>query len=193
MLNRLFRFLARSPEPDTPPIVEEDEPSVDLLALEAFTRLITQQLGAEESARLARHVAAHGDEFLTAIGEDESESLGHWLLQVDWKAYDEVEWQANLMLAAHGVDERWSWPLPQEVAQHRVITAFKSLQHWLEPRGFTLLHIDSGGDDYNAVIVRQQDADEAVRQGVAAGVTVMSHPDFLFSQNESDSDPFQRD
>ncbi|MDB5044777.1 MAG: uncharacterized protein JWQ08_827 [Deinococcus sp.] len=69
---------------------------------------------------------------LTAPAED-GDILAWWLvLQVDWKAADEVEWQAQLMCKTHGLPDVFVWtPTPGGVPE-----ALASFAAWLEPHGF---------------------------------------------------------
>jgi hypothetical protein len=190
ILKRLFRFLARAPE-QTPAEQEEfvEEAQVDSAALEAFSRLVTAHLGEAESKRLTRQVVAHDEGFLYAVQDDDGQQANHWLmLSVDWKAYDEVQWQIDLMLATRGIESGWTWQLPDQASQRTVMSALKSLAHWLPSRDLALLHIDSGGDDYQALIVGQGQAAEILSLGAAAGITIMSHRDFLSTQHDQDAD-----
>lgn len=199
MFRRLFNFLARVPEYGVQ--VEEnddaDEQPVDLLALEGFVRLVTRHLRADESERLTRRALSHCHDILAALEGEEGEGgqeRDQWiLLQGDWKDYDEVQWQVDLMLSARGIEDRWLWRMPEEVSQRSTMHVLKSLARWLQARGFALLHIDSGGDDYHALIVDQSEAADALRLGVAAGVSILSHADFLFTQQHEESDLFRQD
>jgi hypothetical protein len=57
-----------------------------------------------------------------------------WLvMQVDWKAADEVEWQARLMCKTHGLPDVFVWtPAPGD----GVPEALAAFAAWLEPQGF---------------------------------------------------------
>lgn len=57
-----------------------------------------------------------------------------WLvMQVDWKAVDEVEWQAQLMCRTHGLPGVFVWtPNPGD----GVPEALAAFAAWLEPQGF---------------------------------------------------------
>jgi hypothetical protein len=190
MFRRLIKFLARVPEQEV--VIEEHyvpENTVDLAALEAFARLVTRHLGPDESERLTRRALTHADDILAAFEGDQDDDDGQredsWLvIQIDWKAYDEIQWQADLMLATRAVEQRWGWDMPEEMHQRSAMHALKSLARWLDARGLALLHIDSGGDDYHALIVAQDDAAEALRLGVAADIAIQSHADFLIAQQD---------
>lgn len=199
MFKRLFNFLARAPEHEVATEDQDDpqEQPVDMAALEAFARLVTRHLRPDESERLTRRALRHSHDFLEALTGDDDDGgqvRDQWLLiQGDWKAADEVQWQVDLLLSARGIEERWVWEIPEEVHKRGTLSVLKSLARWLQARGFALLHIDSGGDDYHALILGQSEAAEALKLGAAAGVPILSHADFLIAQQDEDADWFQQD
>lgn len=72
-------------------------------------------MGFEESQRLADLVVSklHEDESMieamTNSLLDEYQHPDKWLLlEVDWKATEEIEWQANKLLAIADVTETWN-------------------------------------------------------------------------------------
>lgn len=192
MLNRLFRFLApsaASPSGDD----EEEEPVPDHrneAALADFVRLITRHLGEQTAEALVQEVLTSDEEPLYALRfENYGDGGIPVIIDVDWKAYDEIDWQADMLLAGRGIEERWQWEMPEDRRQRTVINALKSLERWLQPHGLALLHIDSGGDDYQAFFVERDLAGKAIELGVAAGLAVCSHRDFLIRQQDEDAQP----
>ncbi|WP_219114467.1 hypothetical protein [Janthinobacterium sp. UMAB-56] len=109
-------------------------------ALRRFLTLITAQLGTEESQRLTKLVISHlgrGDTTSEAIEsgilDDEGQRRGKWvLLQVDWKATEEVEWQANELLTVAGINETWHLQGGTRTTVPRALLEFSS---WVKPRG----------------------------------------------------------
>lgn len=194
MLKRLFGFLHQPPS--TPAPVEEQqqqvEPPRDPAALADFVRLITRHLGAATSEALLREVLNSDEELPYALQFD---SYGDGdirvMIDVDWKACDEVEWQADMLLAARGIGPRWAWEMPEDRHKRTVINALKSLERWLRPHGLAMLHIDSGGDDYQVFFIERDQADRAIALGVAAGLEICSHRDFLIRQQDDDAEPGQ--
>jgi len=101
----------------------------DLSALTDLVRLITKPLDAATRERLVTHVCD------AELGEDVS-SILHWVLTrdvagpettdpsewclcicVDWRASDEVEWQANRLLATLRIEDRWISPVGELTAK----------------------------------------------------------------------------
>lgn len=199
MLNRLFRFLTRSPaEPagqaplNHPEDDEEGEaPPRNEAALADFVRLVTRHLGEETSETLVREVLESDEEPLFALkfagdGDDDQRVI----LGVDWKADDEIEWQVDMLLDTRGIEARWQWELPEDQRKQTVMNALKSLDRWLQAHGLTLLHIDSGGDDYHVLFVKLEEIGAAVTLGTDADIDVSSHREFLIQQQDEDAQPY---
>ncbi|TSA85683.1 hypothetical protein FNU79_09540 [Deinococcus detaillensis] len=78
-----------------------------------------------------------------------------WLcLRVDWKAVDEVEWQVQAISHTLGLREP---PFVSQVAHQSgvcVPMVLIAAAAWLRLRGYELLEIDTGGDEYLAFPVR---------------------------------------
>ena len=89
-------------------------------------------------------------------------------LHVDWKAYDEVAWQVQAIARTLGLDDLFS---SQEVSlldlqfdHPELLTTPPSdtptmdvlgeASEWLQERGYELLYLDTGGDEYLAFPVR---------------------------------------
>lgn len=153
------------------------------LALERFGTLVTAQLGAEESRRLTNLLVAQlqrGDTPEDAVNNsllgDDGQQPGKWvMLTVDWKATEEVEWQANELLATAGVAETWHL---QDEENKIVAQALLEFSAWVEPRGLQLLHLDLLHDAYYALLVRAELADEARQAAKQAGLKLQSCDEF---------------
>jgi len=159
------------------PVSEEDNQ-----ALRRFVRLITVQLGAEESDRLTTLVMSErepGDAIeagINAILDEDGQRRGKWvLIQVDWKATEEVEWQANELLTAAGIAENWHMENGTKVTVPHALVEFST---WVRPRGFRLLHLDLGDDSYYALLVREDQLEEIVLAAEDAGLDVQESDDF---------------
>ncbi|MGJ9420700.1 hypothetical protein ACHAC9_23555 [Massilia sp. CMS3.1] len=151
-------------------------------ALRRFVKLITAQLGVEESQRLTKSVLSHlgpGDAASEAIENgilDDGQRRGKWvLMQVDWKATEEVEWQANELLIVAGITEIWHLQGGVKLTVPRALLEFSS---WVEHRGFRLLHLDLGHDAYYALLVSMDKLEEILRAAAEAGLKVQGSEDF---------------
>ncbi|MFB9995242.1 hypothetical protein ACFFLM_25165 [Deinococcus oregonensis] len=78
---------------------------------------------------------ARADALLVALTAPAEAGHAWWLvLQVDWKAADEVEWQAQLLCRTHGLPASFVWtPRPGD----GVPEALATFAAWLEPHGFS--------------------------------------------------------
>lgn len=193
MLNRLFRFFTRpSDQASEEQQVSDDEPqdmAVNAAALADFVRLVSRHLGEEKSEELVEEVLVSEEEPLYALKEAGYGDDGlRLVIGVDWKAYDEIDWQVDLLLVTRGIAERWEWQMPDDESKWTVMTALKALQHWLQQRGLTLLHIDSGGDDYHCLIIEPGLVAQAVSLGADACIDVSSHQEFLIRQRDEDAE-----
>jgi len=88
-------------------------------------------------------------------------------MQIDWKASDEMVWQAREMLALLLPHERWEVDEPADVQ-----AGLDSFKAWLAVRGHTLMLIESEEDAYHAFVVPDRCAALAVRLAADAGLTV---------------------
>ncbi|USX18751.1 hypothetical protein NHH82_23160 [Oxalobacteraceae bacterium OTU3REALA1] len=199
MLKRLSEMFFRKPKIDPaddagpdPQLIEQA--AVHKEAMEQFMRLVTRQLGNEESERLTDNVLAQFDgsevnegwfaltNFLCEglLGE-EGQEHGKWLMiQVDWKASEEIDWQVNEMLETRGIDDRWEW----DSDGRTVMEGLKVLSEWLPRHALSLLSVDFGQDAYHMLIVDDAIAAQAIDTGQRAGVDVRSFQDFAVSQGE---------
>ncbi|WP_051481752.1 DUF6630 family protein [Paraburkholderia nodosa] len=104
------------------------------------------------------------------FGETETIDPSDWCLciSVDWRASDEIEWQANRLLHTLGIADRWTCPS----GNLTVPDALLAFGAWLAQKGYTLLHLDTGSDGYIAFVIRRDDLDEALRLATTAGAVV---------------------
>lgn len=151
-------------------------------ALRRFITLITAQLEIEESLRLTKSVLSHLEPGVTASEAiesgilDDGQRRGMWvLIQVDWKATEEVEWQANELLTVAGLKEIWHLQGGARVPVPQALLEFSS---WVKQRGFRLLHLDLGHDAYYALLVLKGTSEETVRAADEAGLKVQESDEF---------------
>ena len=112
----------------------------------------------------------------SGILDDEGQRRGKWvLLQVDWKATEEVEWQANELLTVAGITETWHLQGGTKTTVPRALLEFSS---WVKPRGFRLLHLDLGNDAYYALLMSQDKSAEIVQMAKEAGLKVQESDEF---------------
>lgn len=196
MLKLLSKLLGRDLTAPREPTIEEDESVSDAQireeffsvskevkqALKRFIALITVQLGAVESQRLIAAVMSNlepGDTPSEAIQNgllDDGQRRGKWLLiQVDWNATEEVEWQANELLTVAGITETWHLQGETEMTVLRALMQFSA---WVKPRGFSLLHLDLGHDAYYAFLVLAEKSEEIRRAAEEAGLKVQESDAF---------------
>jgi hypothetical protein len=194
MFKRLFGRLSREPAAGVQPRVEllSDEAYARYRAgAAAFMRLISRHLGEQESERLGRHVETKYDAggrtgidqirwlFFDAMLDDEGQQSGQWLmLQVDWKASEEVAWQAQEMLATRGIEQPWQW----DDRDRTVMQGLEELSRWLAPRQLSLLAVDDESDSYYALIVDNALVDQAIALAQDGGVNVLRFEDFAAAQ-----------
>lgn len=153
------------------------------LALERFGILVTAQLCAQESRRLTDLLVARlraGDTPEDAVNnsllDDDGQQRGKWvMLTVDWKATEEVAWQANELLAVAGVAETWHL---QDEENKIVPQALLEFSTWVAPRGLHLLHLDLLHDAYYALLVRADLSDEVREAARQAGLKLQSADEF---------------
>ncbi|MCW5300528.1 hypothetical protein DXT88_20365 [Herbaspirillum lusitanum] len=196
MLKLLSKLLGRDLTAPRVPTVEEEETLSDAQilkeyfsvskqnkkALRRFVRLITVQLGVEEGQRLTTSVISHlgpGNTASEAIENgilDDGQRRGKWvLMQVDWKATEEVEWQANELLTVAGITETWHMESETKATVPHALVEFSS---WVKPRGLRLLHLDLGDDAYYALLVSADHLEEIVQAAEEAGLKIQESDDF---------------
>lgn len=185
-LARLFRSNAE-PKPVAGAAEEESAP-VRREALTRFTRLATAHLDEAERRRLIEVMLASFDRYgnsseafeEVALGK-EGQVAGQWfVIQCDWKASEEVEWQVSELTTRFGVPERWSWGAGDENAR-TVPGGLCEVARWAAPLGFEMLHIDVGSDTYFAILIKRDDAADTCQAAVSAGLKVLRTPEFELS------------
>ena len=158
-------------------------------ALGQLVQLVANPLGEAASSALAYRITSSlepgqttTEAFLDGTQEVDGE---HRLLSifVDWKAWDQIAWQTNMLLDAHGVTDRWTgvedrsdWTGVRRGQETPVVLL--ELDSWLDSRGFCLLHVDTSGDDYLGFIVMKADSPNALHLATEAGLTVRTSSDF---------------
>ncbi|AQW30408.1 hypothetical protein ACKZDW_17970 [Ralstonia syzygii subsp. celebesensis] len=160
---RLFSQPATTAQADTTePLSDADilrayfsPPAEAIDALVDLVRLVAAPLEDTEATRLvarARFGEAPGDSIaghLQYALYDPDEATSRTLsLFVDWKAHDEIEWQAAEILETLGIGASWKWT--REPAQRCVAVGLLDFDGWLRPHGYQLLFLDTGCDDYFA-------------------------------------------
>lgn len=151
-----------------------------LPALVDLVRLITKPLDGATRDRLANYVrdAEPGEDassiLYRALTRDVAEleiiKPSDWCLCicVDWAATNDVEWQANQLLDTLGIADRWV----SSGGELTVLGAFLELDTWLAPKGYALLRLDTGNDEYVAFAIGRDDLDEALRLAAKTDVVI---------------------
>lgn len=168
ILDRLFggRFTMPPPEEtnlSASAIMKELRPersdSGQKKALEAFAWALVAFIPEKEGARLVRRVMrryAMGDDAPSALTEGflndpKGQKLEHLvLLSLDWRGYDVFEYQAPYLVSASGVKEPYACAREGASSMPEVLHNF---DHWLVRFGKRYLHLDTGGENYDGVIV----------------------------------------
>ncbi|ARU21677.1 hypothetical protein ACNRBS_00295 [Ralstonia pseudosolanacearum] len=193
---RLFSRPAPAREAEAGALSDDDilresfsPPAEAIEALAEFARRVAAPLGNTEADRLATRVRAGGqpgddvaDLLVGAIARDPEADVA-WTLAigVDWKASDEIAWQANALLDTLGITARWEWT--RDPSEHTVAIGLLDFGDWLRPHGYHLLHVDTGGDDYFAVPLRATLLDEALAHAGRAELKVEQAEAFRVSQH----------
>lgn len=166
ILDRLFGGRFVLPPPDETTLSDaairrelRADTSEQKQALKELLYILLGAVPADESARLHRRImrkyALNNDPYL-AISEgllsgnrgQKQEYLV--LLCCDWKGFDVFEYQAPLLVEASGVNEPYSYRHDGTSTMPEVLEAF---DRWLRPFGKRYLHIDSGSDSYEGVVI----------------------------------------
>ena len=192
-LANLFRFEAEphqkasaKPMPSVVPDIAEAPPpdAESKAALQHFMHVVTAHLDSRESRRLASAVASSFDAcgdaaeaFADGVLGEEGQKHGQWLVvQVDWKAHEEIEWQVAEVASSFGVPDRWSWTTPPET--RTVPAGLCAAASWAASLGYELVHLDLGHDAYYALMVKSKDAEDARQAAMAAGLKMLGPADF---------------
>ncbi|KFL24314.1 MAG: hypothetical protein QM625_03900 [Ralstonia sp.] len=193
----LFSRPASTPVSEDPlrddDILRDDfSPSAETLdALAEFVRLVGSPCGQAEADQIADSVRTGdlpGDDIAGLLTWSLARNLGDgapWTLaiSVDWKAWDEIEWQAEKLLDTLGIGARWEWARAE--AERTVADGLLDFGAWLRPHGYELLHVDTGGDDYFAFPIRADLLQEARLYAERAGLKIEQADDFRASQGLS--------
>ncbi len=195
LFKRLFSRPATAAQADVEPLSDEDilreyfSPAANAIdTLAEFARLVATPLGSTEANRLVAWVRTGGqpgddiaDLLVWAIARDPGEDVA-WTLAiwVDWKASDEIEWQANALLDTLGIAARWEWT--RAPSEHTVPIGLLDFGDWLRPHGYHLMHVETGGDDYFAFPIRAALLDEALAHAACAGLKVEQDDAFRMTQ-----------
>jgi hypothetical protein len=153
-------------------------------ALKTFALLISSYLGTAESERLTDRVMSclqpgksTDEALLEGLVDEHGQQHGKWLLiNTDFRATDEIEWQANEVLQAHGVAESWHLDGTDEMTPLQALGAFST---WVRPYGMELLHLEAGDTDWCAFLVKASDARQVLQLAEKAGLKVQYSEDFL--------------
>lgn len=115
-----------------------------------------------------------------------------WLaLHVDWKAYDEVEWQVQAIARTLGLDVHFQsaqaleWDAyfdrldrqpgaqatPTPLSESPTMDVLGEASEWLQGRGYELLYLNTGGDEYLAVPIRLDLLEQAQALAERLGLT----------------------
>lgn len=200
MLKLLGKLLGRDLSAPAEPAIREDVSDREILRelnadtgktkeLAAFVRLATVHLKKPEARRLTRQVCdcladcgSSIDALLDALLEEGGQQRGQWILiAVDWKSEDEIAWQANELLYARGVVDRWHHD--SEANPIGVPATFRGLSDWLAVSGMALLHLDADGDSYCALILRREELGQAKVLARGAGLTVWDSDEFALAND----------
>ena len=145
-------------------------------ALRTFVSLAAAPLGPAEAKRLSalvhRAIYKSGSSAAQAWGEgllgENGQRRGKWLvISTDWKASDEIEWQAHEIIQSLGISDHWNG-----ASLNTVREGLSALAAWLSERGFTLLSVDSECDSYYAFAAPKGKVDELMRLSIVAGLNV---------------------
>jgi hypothetical protein len=186
-LDRLFggRFTMPPPEEtnlSASAIMKELQPSrsdpAQKKALEAFAQALVAAVPEKEGARLVRRVMrryAMGDDPCSAftegfLNDSRGQKPEHLvLLSVDWKGYDVFEYLAPFLVSASGVQEPYCY-VPQGTSSMPEV--LDSFDQWLAPFGKRYLHVDSGSDNYDGIIVDANRLEPMMELAARAGISV---------------------
>ena len=172
--------------PSEVPSVAEAQPThaETMEALQRFMHLVTAHLDSREGRRLCDAVATGFDScggaaeaFEDAVLGEDGQKHGRWLvIQVDWKAHEEIEWQVAEIASSFGIPERCNWTAPLET--RTVPAGLCAVASWAAALGYELVHLDLGHDAYYALMVRGKDAKDTHQAAKAAGLSVLDTAEF---------------
>jgi len=102
-------------------------------------------------------------------------------MQVDWKASEEVAWQAREMAAAHGIAETFAWD--GAGADVGVLDGLVAFDAWLRPHGRRFLFLALEDDACSGVVVPEATEERVLRGARALALPLMRSDDFRRSQD----------
>lgn len=156
-------------------------------AFERFLRLITAHLDGDERQRILplmlEKFDAYGNasEALEDLAHPDGQKTGQWLLiQCDWKAPQELEWQVAEIAISFGMPEPWYWTETDRQAR-TVPSGLNEVAHWAALQSFELLHLNLGSDTYFALMLRQPEANDAMQAAQEAGLKVLTAAEFALA------------
>jgi len=161
--------------------------------LKSFLKFITSHLKKSEVQRLVR-IASKGldscdysfDEYssFSALSEiisgDEGQKRGQWVfIQIDWKADDEIAWQASEIFSLYGIEEKWTYT--NDTQHSDAPKALKNLSEWLLKREFSLVHLETGGDCYCSFIIKASNLTMVKELAKEAELKIYDHDEFAIT------------
>lgn len=109
------------------------------------------------------------------IGVEQDQRRGHWLLmQLDWKAVEEIDWQVDEILATLGL-EPLAEAISSEDANNSVEQAFDGLAQRLQQGGLSLIQFETEGDYYHAAIRKKSEVSTFLALTAAADIQALEH------------------
>lgn len=156
--------------------------------LREFLRLISYHLGVHESERLTDCVMSclqpgqtNDEALLDGLVDERGQQHGKWLLiHLDFRATDELEWQANEVLQAHGIKELWHLSKTNEMSPPQALGEFSI---WVQNYGLNLLHLQAGDTDWCAFVVQESDSFQVLQLAEKAGIKVQKNREFLLENS----------
>jgi hypothetical protein len=125
-------------------------PAVSKAKRKAFTELLVliyAHLPPNEAAALVKRGAnalTRADEVDTALrdalfpADDQESAENRGFIACDWKAAEEVKWQADLLCQAHRIAAAWRAP------EGQLAEVLQSFESWLQPQRLQLLCFSAG-------------------------------------------------
>jgi hypothetical protein len=150
--------------------------------LQSFLQFIASNLSKNESQRLCRIVKrslVEGENSLDALmsGIDGQRKDKLVFIQVDWRASDEIAWQAAVVLKRFGVNEQWICEYKDGV--DTVFDMLMNLSRWLLLRDLALMHLETNADFYCSFIVKTSDVVFVKELAMAAELVVYNDAEFV--------------
>jgi hypothetical protein len=168
-------YVAAIPKTDVVDSIPESQwgredllPSVSKAKRESFRKLLSlvcAHLPAHEAEALvvegvARFIRADEPDlaFYEALLHNENPSQNRGFIGCDWKAVEEVQWQADQLCKAHGAVGRWAAPAGD------LNYTLRNLDEWLRDQGVSLLCVWPG-DSVVAFALPSEQVESAIALG----------------------------